>query len=197
MVVSVVTGAAAAGAGAACVVPVAAPPPPTPVVPIGVPCELCWPAPVAAFGLAVVGGVPCAIAVPTTATVARPASHVLSVFDAVMWRLSVRPAGALTERTPGHVPEPTSTAISTPLPMPAQRRPATSACAIKQPASGNGSGLSCLLLGAGIRETLESRGRRHGLTPGACRTWKSSAANRPQRSIFGYAALREHRLFAP
>ena len=30
----------------------------------------------------------------------------------------------------------------------------------------------------------------------ACRTWKSSAANRPQRPIFGSAALREHRLFA-
>lgn len=84
---SLVTGAAAAGAGAGCVVAVAAPPPPTPVVPIGVPCELCWPAPVAALGLAVVGGVPCAMAVPTTATVAKPASNVFSVFDAVMWRL--------------------------------------------------------------------------------------------------------------
>ncbi|MFZ3124965.1 MAG: hypothetical protein WA129_07615 [Acidovorax sp.] len=31
---------------------------------------------------------------------------------------------------------------------------------------------------------------------GGCRAWKSSAANRPQRSIFGFAALREHRLFA-
>lgn len=29
------------------------------------------------------------------------------------------------------------------------------------------------------------------LSPGVCRTWKSSAANRPQRPIFGYAALRE------
>ncbi len=59
-------------------------PPWVPVVPMGVLCELCWPAPVAALGLAVVGGVPCAMAVPTTATVARPASNVFSGFDAVI-----------------------------------------------------------------------------------------------------------------
>jgi len=33
-------------------------------------------------------------------------------------------------------------------------------------------------------------GRARSVHPGGCRTWKSSAANRPQRSIF-------HRLFAP
>ena len=36
-----------------------------------------------------------------------------------------------------------------------------------------------------------------GMCLGACRTWGSSAAIRPQRSIFGFAALREHRLFVP
>ena len=34
-----------------------------------------------------------------------------------------------------------------------------------------------------------------GLEPGACRAGGSSAAKRPQRSIFGFAARREHRLF--
>ena len=35
------------------------------------------------------------------------------------------------------------------------------------------------------------------VVPGARRTFGTSAAIRPQRSIFGFAALREHRLFAP
>ena len=66
------------------VAPVLPEPPAVPVVPMGVPCELCWPAPVAALGLAVVGGVPWAMAVPTTATVARLASSVLRGVDAVI-----------------------------------------------------------------------------------------------------------------
>lgn len=67
------------------VVPVVPPAPaPVPVLPMGVFCELCWPAPVAALGLAVVGGVLCATAVPTTATVAKPASRVFSGFVAVI-----------------------------------------------------------------------------------------------------------------
>src|SRR5690606_35835411 len=36
---------------------------------------------------------------------------------------------------------------------------------------------------------------RQQMTLGGCGTWKSPAANRPQRPIFGFAALREHRLF--
>jgi hypothetical protein len=35
-----------------------------PVAPIGPPAGLCWPAPVAGFGDAVVGGLPCAKAMP-------------------------------------------------------------------------------------------------------------------------------------
>ena len=65
--------------------PMVLPPAPlVPVLPMGVPCELCWPAPVAALGLLVVGGVPWAMAVPTTATVAKPASNVFSWFDVVI-----------------------------------------------------------------------------------------------------------------
>jgi hypothetical protein len=56
-------------------------PPGVPVVPMGVFCELCWPAPVAGLGLAGLGGVLWATAVPTTATVAKPASSDFSAFD--------------------------------------------------------------------------------------------------------------------
>jgi hypothetical protein len=58
--------------------------PGVPVVPIGVPCELCWPAPVGALVDPEVGGVPCAMAVPITATAAAPASRPLMDVDAVM-----------------------------------------------------------------------------------------------------------------
>jgi hypothetical protein len=65
--------------------PLAAAPPPVgvPVAPIGVFCVLRCPAPVAG-SLAVVGGVPWAIAVPTIATVARPASMAFSWVEAFM-----------------------------------------------------------------------------------------------------------------
>ena len=39
-----------------------------PVVPIGPPAGFCWPAAVAGLGVAVVGGFPCAKAVPAAAT---------------------------------------------------------------------------------------------------------------------------------
>ena len=66
------------------VVPEAVEPPGVPVVPIGVCCELCWPAPVAASFLAGLGGLPWAIAVPMTATAATPASRPLRFLDALM-----------------------------------------------------------------------------------------------------------------
>lgn len=67
-------------------VPEAAPllPVAVPVVPMGVFCVLCCPAPVAGLGLAVVGGLPWATAVPTTAMVARPASKDFNALDAFM-----------------------------------------------------------------------------------------------------------------
>lgn len=70
---------------AAPVDPVAPPVAPgVPVVPIGVFCELVWPAPVAGLAVPVLGCVPWATAVPITATVAKPASRLLSWLDAVM-----------------------------------------------------------------------------------------------------------------
>jgi hypothetical protein len=66
--------------------PAVAPPAGVPVVPIGVPCELCWPAPTGALLTAGLGGLPWAIAVPIRATVATPASRPLSWFDAVIVR---------------------------------------------------------------------------------------------------------------
>jgi len=58
-------------------------PPGVPVLPIGVLCELCCPAPTAGSLAAVFGGVLCAIAAPATAT-ATPARTALR--DAVMIR---------------------------------------------------------------------------------------------------------------
>ncbi|AEG93867.1 hypothetical protein [Ramlibacter tataouinensis] len=58
-----------------------------PVVPMGVPWLLCWPAAVPvpeAPVLLVLGGVPCAMAVPTMATAATPASRPFSWVDAVI-----------------------------------------------------------------------------------------------------------------
>ena len=86
MVVSVVTGAAAR-AGAACVAPVAAPPPPTPVVPIGVPCELCWPAPVAALGLA-------ALASPLLTPVGLTMLSTTVLVVVAIWESAIRRQGA-------------------------------------------------------------------------------------------------------
>jgi signal-induced proliferation-associated 1 like protein 3 len=59
-------------------------PPGVPVVPIGVFCVLRWPAPVAGLAELVVGGALWATAVPTTATVAKPASRPLICCDAVI-----------------------------------------------------------------------------------------------------------------
>ena len=55
-----------------------------PVLPIGVVWELCWPAPCAGLGLAGWGGLLCATAVPTTATVAKPASNAFTEFVAII-----------------------------------------------------------------------------------------------------------------
>jgi hypothetical protein len=49
------------------VVPAAPPPAGVPVVPIGVACELCWPAPTAGFVTLALGGLPWASATPKTA----------------------------------------------------------------------------------------------------------------------------------
>jgi hypothetical protein len=68
-------------------VPAVAPPLGVPVVPIGVCCELCWPAPVGAFLTAGLGGLPWAIAVPIKAREAAPASRPRVIFDAVMCEL--------------------------------------------------------------------------------------------------------------
>ncbi|RYG10011.1 MAG: hypothetical protein EON92_13545 [Burkholderiales bacterium] len=62
--------------------PVAPALPCVPVVPIGVCCELCCPAPTAGLFTLGLGGVPCAMAEPMTATVARPANRPLMWFDA-------------------------------------------------------------------------------------------------------------------
>ena len=72
-------GAVVVAAGAAIVAPlVAMPAPPgVPVSPMGVFCELCWPAPVAGLATAGLGGVDCAKAVPMAATVTRPAMRPL------------------------------------------------------------------------------------------------------------------------
>ena len=59
-----------------------------PVAPIGVFCELCCPAPLAGLGVAVVGGLPWAMAVPTSAAVARAAA--LRIMEAFMERDSLR-----------------------------------------------------------------------------------------------------------
>ena len=55
-----------------------------PVSPIGVFCELCWPAPTGALLTAGFGGLPCAMAVPMTAVAATPASRPLMCLDVVM-----------------------------------------------------------------------------------------------------------------
>lgn len=62
----------------------AEPPAGVPVVPIGVSWVLRWPAPIGALAELGLGGVDWAKAVPTKATVARPASRPLSWFDAVI-----------------------------------------------------------------------------------------------------------------
>lgn len=65
--------------------PVAAEPPVgVPVSPIGVPCELRWPAPTGALLTAGLGGLPWAIAVPMRATAAKPTSRPLSCVDEVI-----------------------------------------------------------------------------------------------------------------
>jgi hypothetical protein len=68
------------------VLPVVAPAPVVgvPVLPIGVVCVLCWPAPVAGSFTAGLGGVACAKALPAMATAARPASSPFNWVDAVM-----------------------------------------------------------------------------------------------------------------
>ncbi|MCM2252501.1 MAG: hypothetical protein NDJ19_09105 [Ramlibacter sp.] len=60
------------------------PAPGVPVLPMGVVCVLCWPAPVAGSFDVVVGGVLCAMAALAMATVARLASKPLIVVDAVI-----------------------------------------------------------------------------------------------------------------
>jgi hypothetical protein len=72
-----VDGAAAAGAAAL-------PPVGVPVVPIGVCCELCWPAPTGALLTAGLGGLPWATAVPANAMAATPASRIWMDLDAIM-----------------------------------------------------------------------------------------------------------------
>ena len=60
------------------------PPVGVPVVPIGVCCVLCWPAPTGALMIAGFGGLPWAMAVPRRAKAATPASRPLMCFDAVI-----------------------------------------------------------------------------------------------------------------
>ncbi len=55
-----------------------------PVLPIGVVCVLCWPAPTAGSLAAAFGGLLCAIAEPAMAMAARPASTPLIWVDAVI-----------------------------------------------------------------------------------------------------------------
>ncbi|MDQ6881911.1 MAG: hypothetical protein M3150_07445 [Pseudomonadota bacterium] len=64
--------------------PLVGPLPGVPVSPIGVFCELCWPAPTGALLTAGFGGLPCAMAVPMTAMAATPVSRPLICLNVVM-----------------------------------------------------------------------------------------------------------------